>query len=195
MNKVGVLIAGKAGVGKSTLAGFIHTELINSRTWAREFPVGHYPILASPIIIPMAEQLKIIAKDCFGWDGRKGSKGRRLLQVIGTEAGRAYNENIWVDYVLDKFLSFENNVLISDDVRFENEIERCREVLDYVLAVKIEGPQRIPLDENAKSHASEHGLDNYYDYDIIVSNRGSLNDLNLSSWGIANEVLRCLEKT
>ncbi len=47
-------------------------------------------------IVPMAKEIKRIAREDFGWDGKKDENGRRLLQVLGTEAGRMYDENIWV---------------------------------------------------------------------------------------------------
>ena len=44
-----------------------------------------------------ADELKRIARTEFGWDGEKDAKGRKLLQVLGTEAGRVYNSDIWVE--------------------------------------------------------------------------------------------------
>jgi hypothetical protein len=52
----------------------------------------------------LATDLKRIGKDHFGWTGHRDEKtegelgrvGRRLLQLIGTEVGRAYFDHIWV---------------------------------------------------------------------------------------------------
>ena len=48
-------------------------------------------------IVSFADPLKDLCRREFGWDGEKDNKGRRLLQVVGTDAGRAYDENNWVN--------------------------------------------------------------------------------------------------
>ena len=56
-----------------------------------------------PAIISLAAPIKELAEEYFSWDGKKDKKGRRLLQVLGTEAGREYNENLWVDIAIQRF--------------------------------------------------------------------------------------------
>lgn len=92
--------------------------------------------------IAFADEVKNIASKCFGWDGIKDEKGRRLLQTIGTEAGRYYNPDIWVDKLINRiefemneveFLTeysvlknpFNLNFVISDH-RFPNEYEKIK---------------------------------------------------------------------
>lgn len=52
---------------------------------------------------------------------------RRLIQLVGTEFGRAFNSNIWVNLVLKRintaFFQSLAQVAIIDDTRFANEFE------------------------------------------------------------------------
>lgn len=174
-NRGAVLIFGKAGVGKSTLAKYLFGNFCD------------YTI--SSAIIPLAAKVKDIACSSFGWDGKKDERGRRLLQVIGTEAGRNYDEDLWVDIVIDRFLKTPFDVVIVDDVRFPNEIARMRETFSYVLVIKVVGPQRSELDEEAQQHASETSLDDYEDYDMVIYNTGNVDNLYAIAQGIVGEVM------
>lgn len=84
-----------------------------------------------PVIIHMADPLKEIALS-IGWDGQKDKRGRRLLQLLGTEVCRkCINEFYWLDK-MHKFIS-ENSephkLIIIPDIRFPNEV---RMVQNYV---------------------------------------------------------------
>ena len=73
----------------------------------------------------MADSLKEIARDHFEWNGQKDERGRRLLQVIGTECGRAYTPDLWVRKLNRKIVQERGsgkvwNVVIPD-IRFLNE--------------------------------------------------------------------------
>lgn len=147
-----IAFAGGMGTGKTTAAGLIKKASDSS------------------IILNFAAQVKNIARDCFGWDGIKDEKGRRLLQIIGTEAGRAYNPDIWVEDMrkrakICKDLGYLN--IIIDDLRFDNEADFIHSLGGYIILIK--------RDTKIKSsHASEQGI-KYYD-DIIVNN-SDLSDL------------------
>ena len=135
---------GKAGAGKTTAAQTMIDEAISAMAFG------------TATLMSFAEPIKRVAKESFGWDGQKDEKGRRLLQVIGTEAGREYNPGIWIDALMKKADESGNNTLVCiDDVRFDNEAEVIRERGGHVFAV--EG--RISnLGLNA-AHASERGVD------------------------------------
>jgi len=78
-----------------------------------------------------ADELKRIATEVFGWDGKKDKKGRRLLQVIGTECGRAYDPDFWVRKLECRIAEISVWPTIPDvaidDVRFNNEARMIRE--------------------------------------------------------------------
>jgi len=81
-------------------------------------------------IIPFAKPLKDLAR-WFGWDGKKDDRGRVFLQTLGTEIGRCYNRDFWVDKWLEAVggtATLNCDIIrtanvISDDVRFDNEVD------------------------------------------------------------------------
>ena len=171
-----VLISGKAGVGKTTLADILEKEI----TYYTTLTVERHPF---------ADAVKSVARREFGWDGTKDSKGRNLLQVIGTEAGRQYNKDIWANKVLNKIESGGNtrmffpSIVLCDDWRYPNERDVLKKspLLD-VVTIRIEAPNREVLRGTAyENHISETALPGdvvrmmYYDYN--VDNTGSMKEL------------------
>jgi len=83
-------------------------------------------------ILSFAYDVKRIAKE-FGWDGQKDEKGRKLLQLIGTEVGREYLSDIWIRYLILRgqqqldINTKHKNIIIIDDLRFINEAEWIKE--------------------------------------------------------------------
>lgn len=73
---------------------------------------------------PFAKPIKDIAHE-MGWNGIKDAKGRRLLQLLGTEVGReCIRDTLWVD----KWQASLHNTgteaaVVCDDLRFKNEYE------------------------------------------------------------------------
>ena len=116
MDKSVVLgLCGVARVGKTTTAELLKQRLKNQ---------GH-----ACVILAFAEPVKEIA-NYFGWDGKKDERGRKLLQQIGTDVGRNYNPSIWVDRWTQRATSFmqQGISVLTDDVRFQNEIHAIRSV-------------------------------------------------------------------
>jgi hypothetical protein len=103
-----------------------------------------------------ADDLKRIAREEFGWDGEKDDRGRKLLQVLGTECGRAYNPSIWVDKLLHRIKSLPatKNLVLIDDLRFDNEAEMVRDNGGKVVNLT---NRSYDLMENA-AHSSEAGV-------------------------------------
>lgn len=106
-------LTGPIGSGKTTIAKELQERL------------------AGCIILPMAKPLKDYAK-LMGWDGRKDKRGRRLLQLLGTECGRkCISDDIWVNKWAQEAQG--HPYVICDDARFENEVD----VLDIVFRLPI----------------------------------------------------------
>jgi hypothetical protein len=125
--------------------------------------------------------------DHYTWDHYKeshfGPEIRRLLQRLGTEAGRqTLWDTIWIDAKL-KDLDEHKNYVITD-ARFLNEFDAIREAAarqDHVCAiVRINRPGV----EAANTHASELEALQYDQWDKIVTNGGTKEDL----WAEADEV-------
>ena len=122
-------------------------------------------------ILSFADPVKQIALTSFNWDGVKDEKGRRLLQVIGTECGRAYDYDIWVKKMREQIAIYAPlyNVIAIDDCRFNNESELVRELGGIV--IEIIRPGCAP-----DGHASEQGISP----DLIdkhIMNNGTLEHL------------------
>ena len=195
-------ICGKAGSGKSTVANIIENCLKTKKM---------------PAILSFSNEVKKIAKSCFGWNGEKDENGRKLLQMIG-KAGRLYDKNIWIKYLHKELMNYiyakinlKNtfDFVIIDDVRFDNEakyvlndknlfnelsIERTQ--IKHVLElkpigkiIKIEG-RMLDLKENSKDE-SENGLTKQWE-SAIINNSGNIDDLKKSVYNFlkANEYIK-----
>lgn len=115
--------------------------------------------------------------DEYGWDGYKetkyGDEIRRLLQRVGTEAGRqTLGENVWVDAAVNEIAKYPvgTNIVIPD-TRFPNEASMIKNRYNgYVWRV------RRPDTLAANAHQSETALDNW-DFDMRISNNGTIEQL------------------
>lgn len=106
----------------------------------------------------------------YGWDGYKETTWkdeiRRLLQRLGTEAGRQTMwDGIWVD------AAFANQPddarIVVTDCRFENEANAVTQRGGKVWRVNRSGVGPI------NNHISETGLDEYA-FDVIINNDSTL---------------------
>lgn len=170
-----VLLGGKAGAGKTTAAIYILDKLISYSSLVTE-------------LIPLAKPIKILAEEWFKWDGKKDDKGRRLLQVLGTDAGRAYNENLWVEHLDNSILGtvFIPHFVLVDDWRFPNEASYFENNFMYeVTKIRIErdtilnGKQSSHLSENAIPAAEFEHLERVTadsNYDFAVFNNSTIED-------------------
>lgn len=145
MKKTIVGLTGAAGSGKSTLAVALACEPAIKAAFS-----GVY-------CMRFAEELKRIAREEMGWDGEKDERGRRLLQVLGTECGRAYNPNIWIDKLMariDDITDEGPTLILIDDMRFDNEAQAVRSRGGKVVLLE---NRAYDLKENA-THSSELGV-------------------------------------
>jgi hypothetical protein len=105
---------------------------------------------------------------------------RDLLQKLGTEAMRnGLHENVWVNAL---FSDYQNNSnWIITDTRFPNEIDAC--VHRGAICIKV---VRDSGNHIGTTHASETALDDYNQWDYIVDNTGSVENLRRK----VDEILR-----
>ena len=142
-----ILVSGKAGSGKSTVASMLANKLADEPSLRVMF-------------YGFADPIKYLARSYFGWDGEKDDKGRRLLQQIGF-VGREYDEDIWVKHFLQQLdkraglLPF--HIAIISDWRFPNELNFLeRNPLLDTISVRVFG--RGGLEGKAASDVSENSL-------------------------------------
>ena len=142
-------IAGPMQGGKSTLAALLAERI-------------------EATIHPFAAPLKRMAMD-LGWNGKKDQKGRKLLQLLGTEVCRGcIADDYWITQWEETTEGEASMYVIADDVRFDNEANMIRErgVMVYVM-----GRQHWTHD-----HASEQPP-RMGPRDIIINNAGDMYQL------------------
>lgn len=100
---------------------------------------------------------------------------REALQFFGTKFRNEYGENFWVNLLLNSLPSTsKEEIILITDVRYLNEAEAIKSrggILIRVNRPHNESPKDI------SNHPSETGLDNYNNFDYIIENDGSLEDL------------------
>lgn len=164
-------LTGKAGCGKTTTAHFLADIL------------KEYMVVMN---IPFSYRLKLVAKR-MGWDGIKDSKGRRMLQILGTEVGR---ETLGPDFWVNEWIKEIGNatehiitpnctaegclIIIADDIRFDNEAMAIRSRMGKVWEItgrRIDGMTPVEL-----NHISERGITPAL-VDSRITNDGTLKEL------------------
>lgn len=109
----------------------------------------------------------------YGWDGYKTSPFsndiRRLLQRLGTEAGReVLGTNIWVDSTLNNL--DPNGSYVVTDARFYNEFDAIRSRGGVIWRVERKGLG--PLND----HASEMEAVGYPHFELTILNDGTVEE-------------------
>jgi len=110
---------------------------------------------------------------------------RQLLVDIGTGFGRSYNENIWLDVFDHKFQEYQDrDMVIVTDNRFCNEFFHLKQLGFY--QIKLLRNQSLKI-----NHASETEQETIKDseFNLIVQNNGSIDDLRKTALYIINELL------
>lgn len=111
------------------------------------------------------------AIDEFGLEEAKRllDEVRRTYQKIGTEVGRELNPNVWVEQLIDRVISCDDQFVVTD-VRFPNEVDAIRALGGEVW--RIDRPGTGPVN----GHASENSLEGV-EFDEVVLNDSTLEAL------------------
>ena len=172
MKKVICVTGDRSGVGKSTAAK-IFAEVLDGE------------------IISLAEPIKVIAYQ-MGWDGEKDAKGRKLLQTLGTECGRnLISKDIWLNKWFKEVREAESDVVICDDVRFQNEYDFVSANTECVFFHIVTGKPSL-LEKwwrNLSAHESEKGY--VADSSVVkIENFGSLKEFEATVYNMARNQAR-----
>jgi len=180
-----VLVSGPIRSGKTTFGNMLVSNLTEKGLNAEKFS--------------FADPIKKLAT-YMGWNGVKDTRGRKLLQLLGTECGRGYNEDCWVSLVIDKTIPGMNrypfDVIVIDDWRFPNEREYIeRNILYDVYPVAITGRH---IEDPNNGHASEISLPNAESssgyYHSVVYNTDDIYALQNISGGMSVDLLQKYNK-
>jgi len=195
-----VIISGKQGSGKTSLANELVSRFFNKRDG-----FATYQLNFADTIYKMHDRCLDVLKECnFPTPKKDGN----LLQLLGTEWGRnTLGPNIWVELLkgrINRFRKFEVDqgfrhtmLVVVADCRFENEFD----AFPNALKVRLECPEEVrkarilatpgQMWRENTNHPSEVGLDAYAaagKFDIY------LNTYDTSLEGCANSVELGLKK-
>lgn len=160
-------VHGLAQSGKDTAAWRL-IKIIHSMNWKTEkFAKPVYEICSILSQTPVYEIENKKNEIIPGWD----ITYREMLIQIGM-GGRKYNERIWIDHL---FKRVDHNVvnLIITDVRFLNEVEEIKKSGGVVIKIDRD------IDPIENDHGSESELLNFNEFDFIINNNGTLDELEL----------------
>ena len=160
-----ILISGAAGSGKDTVAGFLQEK----------FTKEGYRVL----ITHFADLVKHVAQSFCGWNGIKDIHGRSVLQIVGTDIVRRWDEDYWVNFIIDMLTLFggQYDYVLIPDARFPNEVSKIKEKWPDTIHLRVDRKQfKTHLTEEQQHHASETALSSIMP-DIWIHNDGDLADL------------------
>lgn len=175
-----IAFTGYAGAGKDSAA-----EALIKEGWQRVAfadPVREMALVIDPWVCRDDNRTTVIRLsrlvEDYDWtEAKKHSEVRRLLQRIGTEAGRnIIGKNVWIDIAMRKVAAIHaaGGKVVITDLRFPNEADAVRQLGGKI--VRINRPGVGP----AGDHSSENvGL---IDADATISNSGDQAKLHASVW-------------
>jgi hypothetical protein len=103
-------------------------------------------------LIDLAQQI--------GWNGKKDEKGRRFLQLLGTDCIRnCIDKDYWIKkwkICAEGYSRIESiDLILADDVRFNNEARAIKDLNGFIIEVVTPAQNKGPTDP----HISEAGID------------------------------------
>lgn len=93
---------------------------------------------------------------------------RELLQQFGTEVCRNIDKNFWIKALFMNYKKSDNWII--PDVRFINEADSIKKYNGIIIKV-------IRNSNNLDKHVSELEIDSINNYDYLINNNGSLEEL------------------
>ena len=160
------IINGKGSVGKDTFVKMVN-DYIPSATYSS------------------VDETKYIAS-LMGWDGRKDAKSRKFLSDL-KRLSSEYNDKPYLD-VLERINFFFNSMYEEDTLLFVHirEPKEIQRLVDFCKESNIEVSTLLIKRENIESVEYGNMADDNvynYDYDFVINNDGTLDDLlNTAIW-------------
>ena len=159
------IIAGKARNGKDTTALAIRKAYGDKKV----------------INLSYGSYIKEYAKKISDWDGSDETKPRELLQHLGTEIIRnKIDKDFFIKRLCEdmRVYSYYFDVITISDARFPDEILTPKKLFDDVITIKVVRDNfDTGLSEKEQAHSTEVALDNFNDYDFVIENNGSIEEL------------------
>lgn len=161
-----IIISGKAKVGKDTTANFIKEYCDNHQLKAINLQYSSY--------------IKMYAKEIINWDGLENDKPREFLQNLGEYIRTNINKYFFINRIIEDILVYRKfyDVITISDARLIEELDIIKEKFPSTIKLNIQRPNFNPYHSlKEENHPTEHDLDNYPNFDYIIHNDSSLEDL------------------
>lgn len=187
-----IAVSGKANSGKNTVSNLISSELFNT------FGKAECVAFADPIkkmveiAFPYLPKEYLYGSSDLRWNNIPGAfkngaplTVRQLLIDLGNDFGKVYNKDIWIqnlDSYINNYLS--NSNIIVTDLRFRNEFDYLKNN-NYCIIRIIRNNLILSTDE---SEVNQDTIKNS-EFDYIIHNNGSLDDLAIRVKDICNSFI------
>lgn len=158
-----ILISGKAGSGKTSLAKRI-SEL-----------------LPKTVITSFSKYIKLFALEMTDWKGNDSDKPREFLQNMG-DTLRSIDHNFMCNRLMEDMKVYEMyyDYVIISDVRLVNELEYfTNNNLYETYSIRINNnDNRRNLNNSEMNHITETDLDNYNKFNLIIDDNDIDNNID-----------------
>ena len=142
----------------------------------QEFKASHIPnfikITKDGIITHIVPNSKIFYKDIFRT--YEVVTYREALQFFGDKFRSEYGQDFWIRMLKSDLVSESTCLSIITDVRYKNEADFIKSNKGILIRVD---RSEVQTPKNISSHSSEMELDNYPNFDYIIENNGTLEEL------------------
>lgn len=159
-------IGGYKGVGKTTLAKFITPHVYS---FADPVKAGVQSVFGiGPEYFSDREKKETVIPEY-------GKSPRQLAQWLGTDIMRKqFDEDFWAKRTMKRIEHdlkiYSNRIITIDDLRFPNEMKGILDLGGVVLRVDRPG-------YFGDNHESEHALDSFAEWNSIIKNAGTIEEL------------------
>ena len=179
-------IAGKSQSGKDTTAMMInflsqYPDASFHTYWESDFPfdwddntIVHYADLLKDVSEIMLSLPRFTLQSQRGKSSTiewlDGMTCREFLQKLGTAVRNEVHPDFWVRALINRRIKNKEKLTIIPDVRFPNEAQVIKDNGGFLIRMERPGA-------GAGDHISETALDDYKDWDLVINNNRTLENL------------------
>lgn len=183
-------IVGKGRVGKNTL-GDLLKEAFKELTGEEYIFMAYADILKEQVGISfdlsnqqLYGDLKEMPDNRYTKEDGNSWTSREIMQAYG-EFHRSIDINYWVKKVVDKIEKECYSNVILTDIRYPNELSAINTFSGVSINITRENAPSI----NGATHSSETSIDNVTDYDFVVNNDGTIEELKEVAYSLVHRLV------
>lgn len=209
-----VLVSGKLQSGKNTFTDLVIDNLREYGRWKIDFDYFAKSVKdqSKDIFHPLITYLNEVSEKYnipeihtseHNWYEEKNTITRILLQTYGTEIFRdMIDTDHWGKILRNRMMERDEDILFITDVRFKSEMKLICDKSPYILNYRTVNPsynilklriERNTYERNTSGvyvHPSEIDLDDYNNWDEMVYNDGTMEDLKETARVMTNTIIR-----